>query len=214
MPFGLSNAPRTFQKAMQDMFKDLKFVKVYLDDLLIYSLTEEDHCQHVIVVLERLMKSEVSLNFEKSNFFCKNVVYLGHEISEEGIKPNISNTERIIEISKSKKQLQRILGLLNWYRPYLESISIKLIELYDLLKKNTKFVWKLSYSEILQDINEQINCRKILHYLDIHKEFTLETDASDKGVGAVLKQENKIIGFYSSKLSDCEKNYTVVEKEN
>jgi hypothetical protein len=141
MPFGLSNAPRTFQHAMNKLFKEFTYVKVYLDDILVNSPTEEIHCLHLQNVLNILKNQGIAINFSKSNLFKNEVVYFGHLISSDGIKADISRVSTFENyILKTAKQLQRTIGLINWFRLYIKNLSIKMASLIDKIKKNKKFV--------------------------------------------------------------------------
>ncbi|KAG0435920.1 Transposon Tf2-6 polyprotein, partial [Dictyocoela muelleri] len=214
MPFGLTNAPRTFQKAMNKMLGDFEFVKIFLDDILIHSPDAETHENHLIQVLSKLKESNVSINFDKSRFFKTEVVYLGHKIDKNGTRADTSRLlpfEKIIP--KTKKQLQRLIGLLNWYRPYIKNLSNKILKLTDKLRGNKAFEWKNEDTDNLKKIYEEIKEQTLLHYPDIKKPFTIETDASERAMGAILKQNNNIVGIYSYKFNKSEEKYTVVEKE-
>ncbi|KAG0419638.1 Transposon Tf2-6 polyprotein [Dictyocoela roeselum] len=114
MPFGLSNATCTFQRAIDSLLGDLNFVKVYLDDILIHSESEDQHLEHIKEVMTRLYNSNVSINYEKSEFLIESVSFLGHTISRKGISPNIDRIEPLRKIKpRNKRQIQRVLGILN-----------------------------------------------------------------------------------------------------
>ncbi|KAG0439306.1 Transposon Tf2-9 polyprotein [Dictyocoela muelleri] len=214
MPFGLKNAPRTFQKAMIRLLGHLDFVKIFIDDILIHSPNYETHGKHITEVLNTLRANNISINFDKSRFFQEQVIYLGHIVDKKGTRPDIS---RLIPFEKlipsTKKKLQRLLGILNWYRPYIHNLSHKTIELTEKLKDGKKFKWQEKDTEILREIYQEIKRQTLLHFPDMNKPFILESDASDRGIGAVLKQENTIVGLYSAKFNKSEENYSVVEKE-
>lgn len=213
MPFGLSNAPRTFQRSMNALFGKLSYVKVYLDDILVHSKTEEEHCEHLETVLNTFKNEGIAINFNKSNFFKKQVTYLGHVISSEEIKADTSRISKSKpQIPTTKKQLQRILGVINWFRPYVKNLSTKIAPLYDKTSK-MKFQRKETDNKILDDIWEEIQLQTLLQYPNFNQEFVLETDASEIGIGSILKQKDKCIGMYSYKLKKSELNYSVVEKE-
>lgn len=115
MPFGLKNAPRVFQKAIQEILGDLHFCKIFLDDILVYSKSETVHYQHLFRTLKRLWDKGISINWDKTNLFQKSVTYLGHILTEDKILPSI---EKVVKFKletppKTKKQLQKILGFIN-----------------------------------------------------------------------------------------------------
>ncbi|KAG0431927.1 Transposon Tf2-11 polyprotein, partial [Dictyocoela muelleri] len=146
--------------------------------------------------------------------FQNQIVYLGHVIDKRGIRPDTTRLKPLKQIlPKTKKQLQRLVGIINWYRPYIKDLSQKMIKIYDKLKRNNKFEWTDSDTEDIKLIYAEIEKQTLLYYPDINLPFQLKTDASDTCIGATLKQKEKIIGFYSYKLNKSEKNYTIVEKE-
>ncbi|KAG0435615.1 Retrovirus-related Pol polyprotein from transposon 17.6, partial [Dictyocoela muelleri] len=214
MPFGLSNAPMTFQRCMLELLKDLKFVGIYLDDILIYSKSPEIHLKHLETVLIILKKNNISLNLEKCNFLTTNVTYLGHNITRRGIQPNTERINNITEIKiKNKRSIQKLLGIINWYRPFIKDITHKCYFLTEKLKSANKVLWTEDDNHKLNMLITEIQKRPLLSYPDLNKPFELFTDASDIAIGAVLKQKNLTIGFFSRKLSNSELNYTICEKE-
>ena len=140
IPFGIKTAPRFFQYAMVKILKPLKFVRVFLDDILIFSSTQKEHENHVVEVLDLLRKSNISINFEKSAFVKTSVNYLGKIISDKGIRPDISRVDafalKIPEAGKiTRKQLKSIMSFLEWFRPYVKDLSKKLYHLTNKTKK-------------------------------------------------------------------------------
>ncbi|ORE00292.1 TF29 [Hepatospora eriocheir] len=214
MPFGLQNAPMTFQKAMNRLLSHLQYIKVYLDDIIIYSKTLEEHHIHITEVINILTKNQVSVNFNKSKFYQTEIKYLGHIISENGIKPDISKVTELTNIKqpRSRKDLQRLLGFINWFRNFIPNLSQNLKPITDKLKQSN-FKWIKKDQEITQNITNQINHATLLNYPNFDKDFTLQCDASDTGIGSILTQENKTIGYFSAKLSNSQTNYTIMEKE-
>ncbi|KAG0437949.1 Retrovirus-related Pol polyprotein from transposon 17.6 [Dictyocoela muelleri] len=116
MPFGLKNASRTFQKAMIRLLGDNDFVKIFINDILVHSPDYDTHVEHVAQTLNTLKSNKISINFDKSRFFQDQVTYLGHIVDKNGTKPDIS---RLVQFEKiipnTKRKLQRLLGILNWY---------------------------------------------------------------------------------------------------
>ncbi|ORD97962.1 YG31B [Hepatospora eriocheir] len=144
IPFGLKNAPRVFQRVMQQILNVLDFVKVYLDDILIHSENIHDHIQHCKIILELLKNHNVKINFDKSKFIQYEVKYIGFIISNQGIKADMDKIDNIRNLHESQnvKQLQKFLGFVNWFRDFLPDLSKILIPLTDKLKNNSKsFEW-------------------------------------------------------------------------
>ncbi|KAG0420286.1 Retrovirus-related Pol polyprotein from transposon 17.6, partial [Dictyocoela roeselum] len=215
MPFGLSNAPATFQKAMYKILENIEVVVTYMDDILLFSTTMKEHILLVDTVLQKLIDSGVSINFEKCAFAKKETEFLGHRINEDGISPIISKLE-IYEgyEPKTKKQLQKLLGFIKWFRPFVKNLSLLTADLYAKLKSDKKTItWNEADKQRIQEIISKIKNHGILHHPDLNKEFTLRCDASDVGMRSVLLQDGKVIGFYSKKYNVQEKNYTTSEKE-
>ncbi|KAG0435924.1 Retrovirus-related Pol polyprotein from transposon opus, partial [Dictyocoela muelleri] len=215
MPFGLTNAPRTFQYAMTKIFSDLEYVKIYLDDILVHSKTLEEHFNHLKNVFQRIKSYGMSVNFEKSNFGLEEIKYLGFVINKDGIKANITAiSDTKLRTPKTRKQLEKLIGFFNWFRPFIVNLSLKLAPLYDKLKKrNEKFELTTRDEERINEIISEIKMQRTLSHPNLKHPFNLKCDASDMGIGAVLTQGNKIVGIFSKKFSKSEYNYTIYEKE-
>ncbi|KAF9760652.1 Transposon Tf2-9 polyprotein [Nosema granulosis] len=216
MPFGLSNAPRVFQQVMTSKLKQFPFAKVFVDDILIFSPCYESHKTHVIQVLQHLLNEGISINFEKSSFLKNEVKYLGKIINKDGIRADLDSLCGIekFQTPKNKTHLMKLLGKLNWFREHVPNLSNYLINITAKLKQtNSKFTWTREDENALDSVIKIIKSQIILHHPDLDKEFVLKTDASDEGVGALLYQEEKLVGIYSNKLKAAEKNYTTTEKE-
>ena len=214
MPFGLKNAPYTFQNAMLSIFGDLPFCKIYLDDILIHSVTENEHFNHIISFLERASSHGLSINFEKSVFLKYEVTYLGHKINSRGYRIDSSRLPRFQNlIPKNKKEVSKVLGIVQWYRDGLPNASQKVSFLTHLLRKKTAFTWTQENTEKLRKLFSEIQSEKVLGHPNFHEPFDLFTDASETGAGGVLQQNGNIIGFFSYQWSTSERNYTIVEKE-
>ncbi|KAF9758242.1 Transposon Tf2-6 polyprotein, partial [Nosema granulosis] len=216
MPFGLSNAPRIFQQVMTSKLQKFPFAKVFVDDILIFSKSYEEHKRHVIEVISHLHKEGISVNFDKSSFLKTEVNYLGKIIDKDGIRADLDSLIGISKFKtpKNKKDLTRLLGKLNWFRNHVPGLSSHLIDITAKLKnENKQFSWSQKDDEAVDNILKIIKSQIVLHHPDISKPFTLKTDASDEGLGATLYQDGKLIGVYSNKLQKSELNYTTTEKE-
>lgn len=215
MPFGLTNAPRIFQKCMKQILGHLPYIKIFLDDILIHSISKEEHVQHIKELLDICQTNHVSINFEKSNFCRREIKYLGHIINQNGIKADISRVSAMEKLGKpqTRKQLQKLVGFVNWFRPYVQNLSTLLHPITKLLKQNRQVIWKEPQTQALKQIFEKIKENIQLAHPDPNKPFTLFTDASIIGIGAILIQWDKVIGVYSHKLTGSEKNYTTMECE-
>lgn len=214
MPFGLSNAPRTLQRVMNRLFEDMDFVKVYLDDILVHSQTKVIHLEHLQKVFTRLKEAGASINFDKSHFMKQSVTYFGNNISGDGIKPDLSRVGIYNNFyPKNIKQLQRIIGFINWSRPYVRNLLYHLSPITNKLQKEKSFVWNQEDQILVNKIFQQIKKQTLLNYPDYEKPLKLEVDANEISCGAVLYQKDKVLGIYSAKFNNTESNYTIVEKE-
>ena len=215
MPFGSANAPKVFQRIMNTILGFLPFLKVFLDDILIFSNNEDEHSNHITQVLNILKDNNLTIGFEKSTFFAKEVKYLGHIISENGIKPDI---ERIKDLKgfnspRNKKQLQKLIGTINWFRPFINNLSNKLSPITKKLKISQEFTWSQKEQEIINEILNEIKKSTMLGIPDLNNPFYLDTDASETAIGATLYQENQLIGFFSKTLTESQRNYSNTERE-
>ncbi|KAG0442750.1 Transposon Tf2-9 polyprotein [Dictyocoela muelleri] len=215
MPFGLTNAPFTFQLALSKIIKDIPNTHVYIDDILIASQTYEMHLNDVKTVLEKLTENNISINYEKSEFGKREINFLGHIINEDGTRADITKIEKLeYKRPKTKKQLEKILGFINWFRPYLPDVSKETTRLYDKLKTHKRtIIWNEDDDLTMKNLFAEIRKQNVLHFPDLNEEFDLKCDASEIALGSVLSQKGKVIGFFSKKFKGSEINYTIVEKE-
>lgn len=216
MPFGLSNAPRTFQRAMINLLGHLEYVKIFLDDILVHSRNEKEHYTHLREIFLIFKNNKISINWNKSKFLQTSVNYLGMEISDKGIKADESSIKKLSNINttpKTLKELRQILGLLNWFRPYVINLSGMLSDLTDKLKGNNRFYWTKEETNKITKIISTVSENLMLTHPDFENPFEMYTDASDIGISCVICQKNKIVGIYSHKLLQTEKRHSIVEKE-
>ncbi|KAI4292771.1 hypothetical protein PAPHI01_2045 [Pancytospora philotis] len=215
VPFGLTNAPRVFQRTIKSILEDLPFIRVFLDDILIFSENTNQHLYHLQQVLQRFKDNNVALNFEKSHFFKEEVTYLGLKITHDGIRPDTSHLPTLEKLipRHSRKEIQKICGIFNWFRPFVPHLSQLSKPLTDKLRKDIPFTWTPTDTQAVQAILQEIQKQHCLSYPDFSKPFNLYTDASDEGIGAVLTQESNILGFFSHKFTLAQSRYTVSEKE-
>ena len=182
MPFGLCNAPATFQRLMDRIYKDIawRFVVVYLDDTIIYSRTFEDHLKHLREVFTRIRKAGLRLNLEKCKFWMQRLPFLGHIVTPQGIAPDPSKVDAVQKLSppKTVTQLRSFLGLAGYYRRFIQSFSEKAKPLHKLLEKEQPYKWKDNQQEAFDTLKQKLITAPILAYPDFSKTFILATDAS------------------------------------
>lgn len=221
MPFGLMNAPATFQRTMDNVFSKFKwkFVLVYLDDIIIYSKNKQDHVAHLKQVFNVLKENCFKLKLSKCKFFQEELLYLGYIINRNGILPNNERMQAIQNIPKpsNAKELQSFLGLLNYYRKWVKNFSIIAKPLYILLQKDIKFDWNSEHETAFATLKNSLLSPPLLKFPDYKKTFFIFCDACDIGIGAVLAQKYEgkdcAIAFISRTLNGAETRYSITEKE-
>jgi hypothetical protein len=217
MPFGLTNAPATFCNLMNDVFHDYidKFVVVYLDDIVVYSESFEDHLIHLRLVLSRLRENSLYVKKEKCEFARQEILFLGHKISLGRILMDEAKVKAIHDwpAPKSVSELRSFLGLANYYRKFIAAYSKKAAPLTDLLKKNGKWHWTDQCQAAFDKLKAAVASEPVLHLPNFELPFEVHTDASEKAIGGVLVQEGHPVAFESRKLKEAEQRYSAHERE-
>ena len=226
MPFGLTNAPAVFQRLMQKVLSGLnpdgapEFVEVYIDDVLIFSRTMEEHLDHLRQVLERLKNAGLKLKPSKCHFIRQTVEYLGHVITPQGLMPNQKQVSAVKDfpVPESVTQVRQFLGLMSYYRRFIQQFAKIAFPLHNLTRKDVEFLWTEECQAAFEALKGKLVEAPILVYPDFDRSFVLETDASVKGLGAVLSQQQSDgrlhpVAFASRSLSAPEKNYSITELE-
>ncbi|XP_058746820.1 uncharacterized protein LOC131619773 [Vicia villosa] len=203
MPFGLSNAPASFQSLMNSVFQEQlrKYVLVFFDDILVYSPTWSSHLEHLEVVLKLLQQHVLFAKFSKCCFGCTTVDYLGHTISSQGVEMDKSKIQAVMEwkIPTTLKQLRGFLGLSGYYRRFIKNYADIAAPLTSLLKKDA-FQWTQETTKAFNSLKHAITQAPVLSLPDFTIPFTLETDASETGIGGVLSQARHPIAYFSKKM--------------
>lgn len=204
MPFGLTNAPATFQNLMNLVFKPMlrKFVLVFLDDILVYSRTWDDHLHHVHIVLKTLREHTLFAKREKCSFGASQVEYLGHIISCNGVSMDDAKVKAMLEwpTPTSQKEVRGFLGLTGFYRRFVRGYAQIAAALTDLLKRDG-FHWSQLADKAFDALKRGLTSAPIFAMPDFTQAFIVETDASGIGIGAVLTQSGHPIAYFSKKLS-------------
>ena len=221
MPFGLCNAPATFQRFMDATLAGLKWknLLVYMDDIIIFSSTFEEHLKDVDEVLNRLRDANVTLNQNKCEFCKEKIHYLGHVISAAGIQPN---PEKVASLLKKKspsnvKELNNWLGISGYYRSFIDNYAKICAPLYALTHTKDKFVWTDKEENIIKYLKNCLSSEPILRHPNFDFPFILRTDASIEGLGATLSQiinsREQVIQYISRSLQPNEKNWSIQQLE-
>jgi RNase H-like domain found in reverse transcriptase/Reverse transcriptase (RNA-dependent DNA polymerase)/Integrase zinc binding domain/Chromo (CHRromatin Organisation MOdifier) domain/Retroviral aspartyl protease len=224
MFFGLTNSPSTFQTMMNDIFQDLIMegvVCVYLDDILIFTKSIEEHRRITRLVLERLREHKLFLRHDKCEFEQTTIEYLGLIISEGEVRMDPVKVAGVTEwpIPATKKEVQSFLGFANFYRRFIEGFSHHARPLFELTKKDQKWSWGEDEQRAFDEIKTRVTSSPILRFADDSKAFRVEADSSDFATGAVLSQQSvddlrwHPIAYYSKSLNAVERNYDIHDKE-
>ncbi|PNH26219.1 hypothetical protein BJF96_g10464 [Verticillium dahliae] len=222
MPFGLTNAPATFQNMINDVLREFLdvFVVVYLDDILIFSKTMEEHKGHVHQVLTRLHQHELLVEPEKAKFHTQEVDFLGYTITPGEIRMEKSKVAAIREwpTPKNVKDVRAFLGFVNFYRRFLKGYSKTANPLTSLTVKEIEFAWNEPQEKAFRQIIDAVLSKPVLRMIDPEKPIEVETDASDFAIGGQLGQRDDQgrlhpVAFFSKKLHGPELNYQIHDKE-
>lgn len=225
MPFGLRNAGQTFQRFMNSLFNGFDFVFVYIDDILIASPTKELHLEHLQRVFNRLAEYDIKIKPTKCALGLSTIDFLGHTISDKGITPCSKKVEAIqsFPTPHSLKQLQRFVGMINYYHRFLPWLSDALRPLHKLIaehgsKKNKKtFEWSEECDKAVRQVKSDLVHATILSHPKTDAQYSLTTDASNYAVGAVLQQHYQgkcqPLAFFSKLISPTEQRYSTFDRE-
>ena len=215
MPFGLRNAPASFQRFMEDALSDLDFVMVYLDDVLIFSRTPAEHVGHLRQTLERLRERGVTLNGEKCHIMCQQVKYLGNIFSAQGRAPDPEKIRAITKwpVPRNTKEVKGFLGLVGYYADFVDHLAERTAPLTDLLKKDKRWYFGEAEMEAFQSLKEYMTKVVMLAYPVPGMPYVVRTDASNTGTAGVLLQGDRPIAWTSHKLTQAESAYPTRDKE-
>lgn len=216
LPMGLCNSPDIFQEKMNNLMSDLEYVRAYIDDLLILTKGSlEDHLNKLSEVLARLEKAGLKVNAKKSFFAKEELEYLGYWITRHGIQPCPSKVTAIQQLAapKTKKELRKFIGMVNYYRDMWIRRSDVLAPLAALTSKTTPWKWTEQHNKAFETMKTIVSKETLLTYPNFELPFEIYTDASKTQLGAVICQNNKPIAFYSRKLNSAQTRYTTTERE-
>ncbi|MEW8546530.1 MAG: reverse transcriptase domain-containing protein [Candidatus Thiodiazotropha sp.] len=233
LPFGLVNAPSVFQSLMAIVLEGLNsFCQAYLDDILIFSATIEDHLSHINQVFDRLRQHKLKLKLKKCSFFKQQTKYLGFVISADGIRPDPDKVKVMKNLPPptTVKEVRGAIGMLSYYRRYIPNFAEIAAPIIDLTRKYAKFSWTPQCDRAFNFLKESLTIIPLLSYPDVNRGYVLYVDSSDTCIGACLAQpdeENetaesqanpyfkneKPIYFLSHRLSRSQCKWPIIEKE-
>ena len=223
MPFGLTSAPATFQRLIQRVMADqlFEYLLCYLDDILVYSKTFEEHLQHLRQILRKIATTGLKLRWEKCQFLAKDVTYLGHSISADGISCQDDKIQVVQKwpTPKTTTELRSFLGFASFYRRFVKNFAQIAGPLHDLTtkcgkQKRTSITsrWTPAHQDAFEKLKSALTTTPILGFADFSKPFIVQTDASKEGLGAILSQQQedgriRPIAYASRRLRPSEKSY-------
>ncbi|GBL93118.1 Retrovirus-related Pol polyprotein from transposon 297 [Araneus ventricosus] len=221
MTFGLCNAPETFERLMETVLRRLssEACLVYLDDIIIVGRTFEEHLNNLRKVFQKRQKANVKLSPKKCRFFQKEVIYLGHVISAEGVKTDPGKIKAVVDWPRPETvhDLRSFLGLCTYYRRFVKQFSTIARPLHKLTEAKSNFNWTEECEKSFNSLKQALTSSPILTYPRTDKDFILDTDASNEGIGAVLSQnignEERVIAYFRKSFDKRERNYCVTRKE-
>lgn len=221
MPFGLKNAPATFQRLMDQVLTGLQGTElfVYLDDIVIYASSLKEHESKFNKLANRLRQANLRLQPDKCEFLRKEVSYLGHIIGEKGVQPDPQKVEAVQKFPRpvNEKNIKQFLGLAGYYRRFIPDFSKEARALTKLLKKDTKFTWGEEQEKSFEALKNTLCTEPLLQYPDFTRPFVITTDASNYAIAGILSQgtvgKDLPIAYASRTLNSAEQNYSTIEKE-
>jgi hypothetical protein len=213
MPMGISSAPEIFQRAMNDMFGDLPGVEILMDDILVHAPTLDEHNRRLERVLRRAREKNLKFNPKKLKCAVQEVDYVGHRLTKDGVKPTAERIKAITELKEPENfaELETVLGMVSYvakFIPNLSEINAPLRE----LKKAEDWKWDEKHSKAYQKIKDALTKTPVLKYYDVDKAVLISVDASSKGLGAAVIQDNGVVAYASRALSETEQRYAQIEK--
>ena len=221
MPFSVSLTPEEFESNLQEKLADLEGVEVIQDDIIVmgFGETQEqavlNHDENLIKLLERARKVNLRLNSLKMEQRKPEVKFMQHVISKEGLKPDPAKVKAVEDMPQPscKQEVLSLLGFVNYLSRFLLRLADVAQPLRDLTCKDAKFTWAKQHDTAFKEVKKLVVNHPILKYYDCNAEVTLQWDASERGLGAVILQNGQLVAFASETLSPTERRYAQIEKE-
>ncbi|XP_054278887.1 uncharacterized protein K02A2.6-like [Macrosteles quadrilineatus] len=221
LPFGLAPAPEEFQRRLHEVLYDLEGVAVIADDILIYGCGDtgeeasRDHDRKLRMLLLRAREKNLKLNRKKMKLRQTEVSFMGHVLSNTGLRPDLSKVQAITEMKKPEnvKDVQRFLGFVNYLARFVPTLSDLCEPLRQLTKKESAWIWDETHNRSFDKIKQSIANASVLRYFNVHEPLTIQCDSSSIGLGASLLQSGQPVAYASRTLSPVERRYAQIEKE-
>lgn len=220
MAFGMCNAPATFQRLINSVLSGLPHCNAYLDDLIVYTTTWEEHVKSLTQVFDRLAKASLTVNLAKCEFGHATVTYLGKRVGKGQVRPVEEKVSAIVNfpVPTNRKALRRFLGMAGYYRSFCRNFLTVIQPLTDLLSPKTNFMWSSECQQAFESAKSLLSHSPVLAAPDLSRPFKLEVDASAVGAGAVLLQEDADgvdhpVSYFSRKFNKHQVHYSTIEQE-
>ena len=219
MPMGLANAPAIFQRAMNDIVGKIpgsaKFVRVYMDDIIIHSRNMEEHVEHLRSVLEALKRNGYCCRADKCIFGAPSVPYLGHVVSGDGLAVDPAKVALVKDwpAPTDVNQIRSFVGLVQYFRRFIKDLATHLAPMTALTKKDVPFLWSDACQAAFNHVKEALICAPVLAMPDVNKAFQVYTDASIHGCGGILMQEGQVVAYCGKKFTKTQTAWTTTEQE-
>jgi hypothetical protein len=217
MSFGLTNAPAYFTCLMDKVFMEYldKFIVVFIGDILIFSSTEEEHEDHLRLVLEKLKAHQLNAKFSKCEFWITEVAFLGHIISTGGVSVDPGKVKDVLNWMPPTNvlEIRSFLGLVGYYRHFIQDFSKIAKPMTRLLEKGRDFKWTPEWQPSFEELKIRLTSAPVLILPDVSKTFDIYCDTSRQGLGCVLMQEGRVVSYTSRQLKKHEENYPTHDLE-
>jgi len=219
LPFGISSAPEVFHRTVEQLFEGIDGVKSVHDDIIVWGRNLSDHDEHLRAALTKAREVGLKLNLKKCRFRAKEITFLGDKITSNGVLPDPKKVEAINNMPQPtcKIELQRYLGMVNYLGKFVPNLSSKTVALRSLLEEKSEWQWQPEHEEEWKQLNDFLTTEPVLKYFDSARRTKISSDASKKGLGAVLLQEHdgvwKPVAYASRVLTTAEQRYATIEKE-